>query len=197
MTRIVTALAALALAGNHVAAQQCELPAGVSVASGNGGSIRTELGYGIVLNEGSTLSREAVVIHDSRLPLDFSGTPILRTTYADRNFRYATTAEVIASDDVTAFGATFMTFDVFGERENSLGATKVVDVPAGETFKEDWRWRLPSESEASEYFASIAFIRRVRTADGQVHYADTNTVLCVAELYSLSLTEAEIEDEGN
>lgn len=40
------------------------------VTKSSGGSIKTELGYGIVLNKESSLTREWITIHDDSLPVD-------------------------------------------------------------------------------------------------------------------------------
>ena len=124
-------MAVLLMAGSLTGQERCTLPKGVTVASDNGGRIRTDLGYGISLNERSTLLREAVVVHDSRLPLDFVGTPVLQMIYDDRDFTYNTDVTVVAAEDVTAFAASFITFNVFGEQVANLGATEVVDIPTG------------------------------------------------------------------
>ncbi len=181
-------------AENEQSAQACELPDAVNVATADGGSVRTNLGFGIILNEESTLSRDWVVIHDARLPVDFEGTPGATTRY-DNNYEYNVQATLVASQPVTAVNARFIAFDVFGERVTTLGATEVVDLAPGEPSRFDWQWRV-GENDASRYFASIAFIARVRTADGQVHHADYNTIVCVAELFALAATVADLDPGG-
>ena len=124
--KITMIAAALALGcgsdpGRAMAQDECTLPEGVRTASGTGGSMRTSLGYGIVLNEQSTLTRDWYVVHDSRLPIDFSGTPGVITLYADRNYRYGADATLLARVPVTAVNVVFMTFDVFGRRVENTG----------------------------------------------------------------------------
>ncbi len=182
------------VAENDQSGQACELPESVTVADADGGSVRTNLGFGIILNEESTLSRDWVVVHDARLPVDFEGTPGTTTRY-ENNYEYNVQATLVASQPVTAVNARFIAFDVFGEHVVTLGATEVVDLAPGEPSRFDWQWRV-GENDASQHFASVGFIARVRTADGQVHYADFNTIVCVAELFALAATVADLDPGG-
>ena len=197
---VVAALAGHLLAGvgedNRLAAQEkCELPSSVTIASETGGSME-EMGVGMPLNSGSTLMRDWVVIHDDRLPVDFDGTPGVDPLYVGRSdIRYDTRVILTASEPATAVNARFVTFDVFGEHVTTLGATEVVDLTPGERRAFTWRWRV-GENDASEHFASIAFIASVRTADGQVHTADYETIVCVVELFALAATVADLDPSG-
>ena len=183
--------------GSRLAAQEkCELPSSVTIASEPGGSVG-ELQGDMTLNSGSTLMRDWVVIHDDRLPVDFDGTPGVVPQYRGRNdIQYETRPTLTAREPATAVNARFITFDVFGEHVTTLGATEVVDLTPGDPRDFQWRWRS-GENDAAKHFASIAFIARVRTADGQVHTADYETILCVAELFALAATVADLDPSGN
>ena len=173
---------------------------GPETTRGQGGSIRTELGFGIVLNEGSSLQREWIAVHDD-LPLVFEGTPGVTTSYesGDRfsrgEYRYTAQATLSASLDqpVTAFEVRFVTFDVFGERMSTLSATEIEDIAAGGQRTFDWEWNLFRGNDASHYFASIAFIANVRTADGQVHVANYDAVLDAVRGFAEEATEADLD----
>ena len=189
---VIEGMAQMAIEVAPVTTQESE----VRITRSDGGSIRTELGYGIVLNENSGLRREWVAVHGD-LPLTLEGTPGVTTSYdSSRGGNYRYTADVTVSatsgQSVTAFEVRFITFDIFGERMTTLSATEIVDIVAGgqETF--DWRWSLFRENDASEYFASIAFIAKVRTADGQVYVADYDAVLDVVREFAAEATEADL-----
>lgn len=47
---------------------------GASVTRSNGGSVKIELGYAIVLNKESSLTREWITVHHAGLPVSFDGT---------------------------------------------------------------------------------------------------------------------------
>ena len=197
---VVAALAGHLLAGvgedSGLAAQEkCELPSSVTIASETGGSMQ-EMRGGMPLNRGSTLMRDWVVIHDDRLPVDFDGTPGVAPLWVGRSeIQYDTRVTLAASEPATAVNARFVTFDVFGEHVTTLGVTEVVDLTPGEPRAFTWRWRV-GENDAAEHFASIAFIASVRTADGQVHTADYETIVCVVELFALAATVADLDPSG-
>ena len=176
----------------------CELPESITIAEADGGSIRTDLGYGIVVNENSSLSRDWVIIHDSSLPIDFDGTTGVTTvlnsgTGFSSGYNYSVEATMRATDSVTAFNARFLTFDVFGERVRTLGVTEIIDIPSGGSHSFDWRWRVVRESDVSEHFASVGFVAQVRTTDGRVHNANSEAIVCVAVLFALAATLADLD----
>ena len=127
----------------------------------DGGSVRIVLSQDNIVNEGSSLRRVWVAVHDD-LPLTINGTPGVKTVYIGgggfitKGYYYVAGATLTAGPDqaVTAFTVKFATIDVFGELMT--------------TFR---------EAEVYRYFASIAFIDKVRTADGQVHQADYGAVI--------------------
>ena len=199
------------VAENEQNAQMCELPESVTVTEADGGSIGANTRYGIILNEESSLSRDWVVIHDARLPVDFEGTPGATTWYeapevvvsgsrvamrGNDEYEYNVQATLVASQPVTAVNVRFIAFDVFGEHVTTLGATEVVDLAPGEPSRFDWRWRA-DDNDAYAHFATVGFIARVRTADGQVHNADANTIVCVASLFALAATVADLDPSGS
>ena len=178
---------------NEQDAQPCELPEPVTVATADGGRVGTYVGEKYIPNDYSTLSRDWVVVHDARLPVDFEGTPGI-TTRLNENFasNYIAQATLVATQPVTAVDARFIAFDVFGEHVATLRAIEVKDLAPNEPSRFGWRWRV-GDNDAYEHFASVGFIARARTADGQVHHADFETVACVAALLALAVTVADLD----
>ena len=68
-----------------------------------------------------------------------------------------------------------------------------MDFHADEPRDFDWRWRLLNDNDAARHFASLAFVNMARTADGQVHRADYDTIACVADLLALAVTMADLD----
>ena len=172
----------------------------VEIIRADGGSVQTDLGFNIKVNSKSTLRREYVAVV-SNLPVSFLGAPGVTTIYeagknryASGNYKYASKSTVVAGDAlaVTAFEVRFVTFGIFGNRVRTLSATVVEDIPAGERRTYDWKWRLHSENEVSEHFASVAFVAQVRTADGQVHVANQADVLEAVRQFAVEATEADL-----
>ena len=162
----------------------------------DGGSVRTDPGLGqrFIVNKDSSLRRVWVAVHDN-LPLTIDGTPGVTTFYLRSEpygYRYAASAILIVSpdQDVTAFTMKFLLIDVFSERMTTLSARVIQDIGAGEKKTFNWQWSAGrEESNVERYFASVAFIDKVRTIDGQVHQANYAAVLDTLRRFT---TEADL-----
>jgi hypothetical protein len=156
----------------------------------DGGGIRTNLGYGIVLNDKSALSREWVVADDTIMPLRFVKPVGIRTIYdpggryTSGSYYYTADIELQATEPLSAFEVRFVLFDVWGEFVRTLSATEIEEITAASSVTYKPRWNLFSENEASEYYASIAYIARVRTASGKVVQADPRPIVDEAKRFS-------------
>lgn len=130
-----------------------------NVTKTSGGSIKTALGYGIVLNRGSSLTREWITIHDTSIPADISGTAGVTTIYdsgerySSGSYQYSAEYSVISKEALSAVEVRFLIFDIWGNHSRTLSATDIVDMAAGSTKKFDGKWNIYSENEASEYYA--------------------------------------------
>lgn len=169
-------------------------PSTYEVTKASGGSIRTVLSENIVLDKGSTLNREWIAIKQANLPAKLKGTPGVSTIYSGRSehYEYSADYEVDFAEPVVAIEVRFITFNVWGERVNSLVATDVEDYAPG-TQKLSATWNLYSENEASEYYASIAYVSRVRTKDGRVLTADIQPVLDEAHRFNAKFAESDLD----
>ena len=149
-----------------------------TVTHDTGGPIQTPMGFGIVLNKESSLSREWIAVHDPALPADLEGTPGIKTKFdlKKEQFTYFCEYTVEAKEPLTAIELRVLTFDIWGNHAKSLSATEVVDVPVGQR-KFTGEWYVLGENEASEEYASIVYLARVRTASGRVVEADPSRVL--------------------
>ena len=177
-----------------------QLSEGQTTSKADGGSIRTDLGYNIVVNKGSSLRRQWVAFHED-LPLKIEGTPGVDTVYKSQKHRgdynYTAQATLSATQAVTAVEVRFVTIDVFGERMTTLSATEIQDIVAGEknTFK--WSWNAYRENDVSRFFASIAFIAKVRTTDGQVHWANSEAILEVVKQFAKEATASDLHPSAD
>jgi hypothetical protein len=167
-----------------------------SVSRGSAGSIRTQLGYGIVLNKKSSLEREWVTVNNTGVPAQLVGALPLTTAYKSEGYsgeyRYVAEYQVDAKEPLTAIEVKFLTFDAWGEYQRTLSATDIEDLPAGQT-KLTGEWRTFSENEASEYYASIAYVARARTKAGRVVVADVAPVIAEAKKFSERFNPAVLE----
>ena len=179
------------LVSNTVSAQ--------NITSGSGGSIKTELDYGIIINKESSITREWITVHDSSLPADITGTVGVKTIYekGDRysngNYQYSAAYTITTKESIAAIEVRFLTFDIWGNHSRNLSAIDIVDMSSGTTRSFDNKWSIYSENEVSEYYASIAYISQIRTMDGKVIKADTKAVLEQARKFAKKFTEGDLE----
>ena len=171
----------------------------------DGGSIQTSLGFGIVLNKSSSLRRVWVTVHDPErvgisLDGDGGGNTGVRTIYEAGDSRYArgeyqyeASASVSpVAEPISAFEVRYIVFDIWGDRIKTLSATEIVDMVPGAKQSFEWNWRLFSENEASEYYASLGYVAQVRTASGVVIRANTDYILERAREFSSEITESDL-----
>jgi hypothetical protein len=172
----------------------------LTVTKGSSGSVVVDLGYGIALNKGSTLTREWHVINDPQLPLQLAdGTAASPKYVPDRvrgGYQYQSNATLTAGEmAVRAFEVHYLVLDVFGERQRLLSGSKLVDIPAQARHVEELKWNLWSESDAATAFYSIAWVAAVRTDNGQIYRANTVEVLGEIQKISKAITAADIVPE--
>lgn len=169
------------------------------VTRSSGGSIKTKLSYGIVLNKESSLEREWITIHDNSIPADLVGTVGVKTIYesggrySNGKYMYKASYTVKVKDALTAVEVIFLTFDIWGNHIRTLSTTEIIDLNAGEKRTFDTMWILYSENEASEYYASIAYIAQVRTKAGRVIKADPKIIIEEARKFSSKFSESDLE----
>jgi hypothetical protein len=140
----------------------------IKVTTADGGSIVTELGYGIKVNKNSTLRRAWVVLNDPSCPVQLINAGI-NTQYGERQYNYVPTGSAKASDAISALEIRYLLYDVFGNHMKTLSATEVTDAATNAeiSLKDGGRWRA-WENEISELLTVVAFVAQVRTVDGKV-----------------------------
>lgn len=192
-THIKPLLLMLALAITS-SAQTSKAP-GVTTTRGSGGSIQTPLGYNIILNQGSSLEREWLTVHDPASPLALPGTIGIKTTYVSERsvgtYEYAAIFAAEASEPIVAFEIRFLLFDVWGNHLTTLSMTEIVDFVGPKEMS--GTWKVYSENEVSKYYASIAFVARARTKGGRVFEANLAPVLEEARKLSRKFSPENLE----
>ena len=164
-----------------------------------GGGIQTPLGYGIVLNEASTLKREWIVINIPQVPATLHGPTGVKTVYETGDkysrgeYQYQAEFEFTAKEELVAVEIRFLVFDVWGEQNTPLSATYVEDIEKGVTVSKTAKWRLYSENDASEHYASIGYVARARTKSGEIRIMPSEHVLEVAREFSADISEKDLE----
>jgi len=171
----------------------------ITVTYVDGGSITTHLGYGISVAGGSSIHREWISVHDSRLPIKLEGTPGVKTYYQDRSYGgdyiYKSNFNLIALESITAIEINFLLFDIWGNHVKSLSLTEVVDISQGTPKSFTGEWSALSENEVEKYYASISYISKVRIKDGKVLEAEKSPIVKEALKFSSKFTEADLESK--
>ena len=160
--------------------------------TGEGASVKTDLGYNVVLNKNSSLKRQWIYIQDPKAPVDIEYQTDVAVVYK-KDYTYQMSVPVKAKQDVTAIELIHVILDVFGRRLNTLQNTAVVDVKANEAASVGGEWRIWSEVEASLAHTSFTYVRSVRTADGKVYFAPMAQVLEIIKKGAPTLTGSDIE----
>ncbi|MCF8146566.1 MAG: hypothetical protein K9N21_21875 [Deltaproteobacteria bacterium] len=73
----------------------------IKATTADGGSVVTELAYGIKVNKNSTLRRAWVVLNDPSCPIQLINAGI-NTQHGDREYNYVPTGSAKASDAISA-----------------------------------------------------------------------------------------------
>lgn len=178
-------------------------PRTITFTRGSGGSIRTNLIGQISLNQDSSLEREWITAHDASLAADLAGTVGISTAWTPPEnqfgrgeYKYKAAVPVRVSEALSAIEVRFLLFDVWGDHIRTLTMTDVLDTPAGEQKLFNPTWNLYSENEASEFYASISYIARVRTQAGRVVETDAAPIIEEAKKFSRKFTAAQLEPKA-
>ena len=161
---------------------------------GEGEPIAFDLGYGIIVNEGSSIKRSWIVVNDPELPVSLTSYDGLETVYVDRDWQFRADYNVEVREPILAYEVRFIPFNIWGERGTTLSATEIKDFAAGKQ-RMDGVWNYLSESDAVQHYGSVAFIAQVRLADGSLQQADLDAVLDAARSFSEDLTPEDLEVE--
>lgn len=181
-------------ASSPIVAQNSQTPKAI-VTRESGGSIQTPLGYNIVLNKESSLMREWITVHDQTLPASLAGTVGIKTAYesgrVSGEYRYKTSFTIEAKEPLAALEVRFLLFDLWGNHIKTLSLTEVADIPSKKEHTGEWR--AFSENEVSEFYASIAYLARVRTQSGRVMEANPTAVIEEARKFSKKFSAEALE----
>jgi hypothetical protein len=160
----------------------------IKVTNYDGGSVVTELGYGIKVNGQSTLMRSWVVLNDSGCPIQL-GRSGIKTIYGDREYNYIPEVSISTKEKVAALDIRFLLYDVFGDHIKTILCTQVMDIQSGTTneLKNIGNWRA-LENEISGLLTVVSFVAQVRTSSGIAW--KFNAKLIDAELSKIKLMES-------
>lgn len=138
----------------------------ISVTKAQGSSIITVLGYGIKLNDGSSLNREKITLNDASCPIQLNDVEIL-TSYSERSYNFKQNGSISINEPIVAYEIHYMLYDVFGEHLKTLSATKIIDLEGMQELPKTSSW-YASETNTSQYYRCVAYVANVRTKAGKL-----------------------------
>ena len=182
---VIVATALAGATGNAIAQE---------VIRASGGSIRTPLDYGNVVNDASTLEREWIVINIPEVPATLHDPTGVKTVYiTGGTYRYEAKFAFTAKEALVAVEIRFLVFDVWGKQSGLLSATYVEDIEKGAKVSKIGKWSLYSANEVQEHYASIGYVARARTKSGEIRIMPSEHVLKVAHEFSADISEKDLE----
>jgi hypothetical protein len=162
-----------------------------------GGSVVTNLGYGIQVNKGSSLQRRWFVINDQSCPVRLSGAGInavYQSSSDSGDYKYKPAGLANAVEPIAAFEVRFLIFDLWGQHIRTLSDTEVSDLSGQIALKDTGSWTA-WENDVSEILTVVSFVARVKRPDGTVWEYDPSSLLQQVENIEVKLTEKELTPE--
>jgi len=155
----------------------------VDVSRDSGGSMLTQLPQTTTIwNDGSSLQRQFIAIHDSRLPVDIVGTPgPTMELSGEDEYRYTTSMQIIPNTQVDAVEVRFVLFDVWGDPMVTLATSRVCDFTGGQ-YRIEGAWPA-TEHDCRRLYASICYVSRIRTHDGRIITAAPQPVIAEGQRF--------------
>jgi hypothetical protein len=127
------------------------------------------------------------MIADSSLGLVFDSPVGARGVYDSPWFRYQSNMRVRALKPIAAFEVRILAFDVWRQFTSTLSFSQLEDLSAGQQKSFERVWGIYGESQLRDHFISIAYVARVRYADGTTIVADPTPALKAAQAIQASV----------
>lgn len=134
----------------------------------NGGSIVTKLSSNIKVNNGSTLTREWIVINDEKCPIQLKDVGINSDYLTGDGYRFKAAGSINTLEPIAAYEIHHVLYDVFGSHLTSLNNIDIIDINGTIDLSQSRGGWNPSESEVSEYLSCVSYVAAVRTSTGVI-----------------------------
>jgi hypothetical protein len=148
-----------------------------------------DIGYGIIVNEGSSLMRESLIVQDEKLPARITNFEV-KIPLNDRSWEYQISYTVEFDAPVSAVEVRFIPFDIWGEKNTTLSSTSIEDNGIG-LWSDDSKWRA-SENDAIQHYAMLAYVAQVKMASGEIKRANPDIVVKEAQAFSSDFSTSDL-----
>lgn len=162
------------------------------VTQARGGSVRITWGARVVSAK-SSLELDWVMVRDTTMGLTFDGPVGVKGYYDSPWFRYNANLRMHALAPITAFEVRVLTFNVWNQFTGTLSFTHLEDMAPGQRKAFDRVWGLYGEGPLREHQRSVAYVARVKFADGTVVVADPTPALKAAQRIQSTVTLQDLE----
>jgi len=139
----------------------------------SGGSVVTKLGMGVKLNEGSTLTREFIVINDPNCPLSLADVGI-NTGYGN-SYSFFAVGTINPKEPISAYEIHHVLYNVFGEHIKTLSNQYVSDLSTSSPLSKYANW-YANENNVSEYLICVSYVANIRTTKGTIWHFDYKAI---------------------
>jgi len=163
----------------------------VQVREEDGGSvaIRTASGF---LNQDSSLKRKWYMVDDPNTPVSLDHAGVYPRFDEKEGTLYFMPAGAIApKETISAIEVRYVLFDVWGQRLRTLSLTHLVDSSTPVDLRTGISWPA-LESEAAQLVSVVAFVARVRTAEGDVWTFDASRIAQPMKTLGLKVAAADL-----
>jgi hypothetical protein len=156
---------------------QIKPDAGVQVREEDGGSVAVRTANGF-LNQDSSLKRRWVVIDDPNAPVGLNHAGVYPRYDEKEGMQYLVPTGIVSpKETIAAVEVRYVLFDVWGQRLRTLSVTRLIDSSTHIDLRTSSITAWPAlETEAVQLVTSVAFVARVRTADGDLWMFDANRI---------------------
>lgn len=154
-------------------------------------------------NAGSSIRRRWITVSDTSLPVEFVGITGVTVSYheggsfSDGNLTYEATFTVTPSDSIAAFEVHYILFDVWGDYLRTVGGNTIRDLGPSDSTEYSTSWRVYDSDKARQLYASIGYISRVRTKNGQIVEAATDPVVEQARRFVSTFEPHQLNPEAS
>jgi hypothetical protein len=140
----------------------------ISISRLSGGSVVTKLGMGISINNGSSLTREWIVLNDTTCPLQLQNVGI-NTVYLSSEYYFKASGILSLKEKIVAYEIHHVLYNVFGEHIKTLKNLEVIDISMPTELPKMNSW-YATENDVSEYLTCVSYVATVRTLMGKIWY---------------------------
>jgi len=163
----------------------------LQVREDDGGSVIVRGPNGL-LNQSSSLKRKWYAIDDAACTVRLNRTGIYtKFDNTQGTYAFVPVGSLTPKQAISAVEVRYILFDVWGQRIRTLSLTKLADSATSVDFRDSSAW--PAwEPEVSNLVTVVAFVARVRTADGAVWTYDKAAMLQQIQTLGVAIAQPDM-----